>query len=1024
MNMRKYFLIVMLLLTGAGAMAQTFVEVNNAKDFKTAAENNKNIRLTADIDIRNMGMINVTYKGIIDGLGTNASGDAVLYSLTGGTGDGRVKKPIFKALNGATLRNLVIRNFRIEWDDDDIGAVACTAKNSNFNQIVISEVSIFNDDDEAGAIVGKAEGCDFRNVRGMGNDVTVDGNYAGGFVGLSYNSVYCDCSNSAMSTVYADGSWGNAYAGGFVGESNSDQFVFCVNFASVGALDDRIGGIVGYSSKSVFSNCSNSGYVMHCEEDDFLTCTRNIKKNITDSFNDIIADLERMYDKQDFSLKAGFASFLGTIGLSTVSFGVELALLSFVTCGAAFTVTMIIVATGIVVTLINLIDAEIGAHDEMGGICGTCEGTVFDCCTNYGTLMCRDSYVGGIVGLMRDISKNRITNCLNAGEIQGFEYAGGICGEGNPADRITNCLNVGKITVPSDGKKDPIGNISRDGSKYALSKCYYLAEKDGDEKDGRIPASASELSSGKIAKSLNDGATGDGAPWKQTVGTDAYPVLDPSHESVNPLKNPDVFVISSVEDLESLRTAVNSGTRNSYVVYITEDIDCNNTTWVPIGNYSHPFSGICYGGGHTISNLVTADDASKNGIGFFGVVGINTEVRDLFIGSGEIRGGHSIGAIIGYAENKNSTEGYIRVTGCGNTATITGSYDCGGLVGAIYSDDYMKLTLDNCYNMGSVNATERSAALCGFAKKNALVTSCWNTGSVKGYVAGKGFVRGDDAAAPEIHNCYVAGDLSYLLQDGVGTFTEADAKNGTLCLNLNGGSNDASVGLPWEQDISDENATYPRNTVYGNDGKAIYTSRKVSGKYGTVVLPYMVRSNDFIRFYTLTDVTDGEETQLHFHAVDSLLPGTPAIFQVARDSTYEFVSISYEFDTTLNDITIAGWTMTGNLNIDGQNKVFTDSEELKTLYYISGGQIKRATSSLTISPLRAYIKGPSPKMSSAPRSLSLLLDDGYNVTGIRLVQTDTQSDVTSYGIFNLAGQQIDSPQPGISIINGKKYLTK
>lgn len=1024
MNMRKYFLIVMLLLTGAGAMAQTFVEVNNAKDFKTAAENNQNIRLTADIDIRNMGMINVTYKGIIDGLGTNASGDAVLYSLTGGTGDGRVKKPIFKALNGATLRNLVIRNFRIEWDDDDIGAVACTAKNSNFNQIVISEVSIFNDDDEAGAIVGKAEGCDFRNVRGMGNDVTVDGNYAGGFVGLSYNSVYCDCSNSAMSTVYADGSWGNAYAGGFVGESNNDQFVFCVNFASVGALDDRIGGIVGYSSKSVFSNCSNSGYVMHCKEDDFLNCTRKIKKNITDSFNDIIADLNKMYDKQDFSLKAGFASFLGTIGLSTVSFGVELALLSFVTCGAAFTVTMIIVATGIVVTLINLIDAEIGAHDEMGGICGTCEGTVFDCCTNYGTLMCRDSYVGGIVGLMRDISKNRITNCLNAGEIQGFEYAGGICGEGNPADRITNCLNVGKITVPSDGKKDPIGNISRDGSKYALSKCYYLAEKDGDEKDGRIPASASELSSGEIAKSLNDGATGDGAPWKQTVGTDAYPVLDPSHESVNPLKNPDVFVISSVEDLESLRTAVNSGTRNSYVVYITEDIDCNGTTWEPIGTKDHKFKGICYGGGHTISNLNTAENKDMDGVGFFGVVDINTEVRDLFIGSGTISGKTGVGAIIGCANHGVQTEGYINIIGCGNKATIKGESNCGGLIGAIFTDKQMNLYIDNCYNMGKIEATKESAALCGATKDTAQITGSWNSGQVTGYDTNEFFVRGAAGAAHVIifRNCHNLASLTQ--QKDVNSFTAAEAKNGTLCLKLNGGSNDASVGLPWEQDISDENATYPRNTVYGNDGKAIYTSRKVSGKYGTVVLPYMVRSNDFIRFYTLTDVTDGEETQLHFHAVDSLLPGTPAIFQVARDSTYEFVSISYEFDTTLNDITIAGWTMTGNLNIDGQNKVFTDSEELKTLYYISGGQIKRATSSLTISPLRAYIKGPSPKMSSAPRSLSLLLDDGYNVTGIRLVQTDTQSDVTSYGIFNLAGQQIDSPQPGISIINGKKYLTK
>lgn len=1019
--MRKYFLIMMLLLTGAGVKAQSFTEVSTAEQFKTAAENNQNIRLTADIDIRGMGMIDVTYKGIIDGLGTNASGDAVLYSLTGGTGDSRVKKPIFKALNGATLRNLVIRNFRIKWDDDDIGAVACTAKNSKFNQIVISEVSIFNDDDEAGAIVGKAEGCDFRNVRGMGNDVTVDGNYVGGFVGLSYNSVYCDCSNSAMSTVYADGSWGNAYAGGFVGESNSDQFVFCVNFASVGALDDRIGGIVGYSSKSVFSNCSNSGYVMHCEEDDFLTCTRRIKQKITDRFDEIIADLERMYDKQDFSLKAGFASFLGTIGLSTVSFGVELALLSLVTCGTAFTVTMIIVATGIVVTLINLIDAEIGAHDEMGGICGTCEGTVFDCCTNYGTLMCRDSYVGGIVGLMRDISKNRITNCLNAGEIQGYENVGGLFGEGSNADEVSYCLNVGTVkSTSSDNVWDPIGKLTHEGS--GIYRCYYLAGNDDKDATVKIPVTADQLQSGIVAGWLNNGAEGQSAPWHQTANVDMYPVPDPSHEAVNPQKHDDVFTVSSIQDLDLLRTAVNNDTKASYIVYITEDIDCNNTTWVPIGNYSHPFSGICYGGGHTISNLTTADDASKNGIGFFGVVGINTEVRDLFIGSGEIRGGHSIGAIIGYAENKNSTEGYIRVTGCGNAATITGSYDCGGLVGAIYSDDYMKLTLDNCYNMGAVNATERSAALCGFAKKNALVTSCWNTGSVKGYVAGKGFVRGDDAAAPEIHNCYVAGDLSYLLQSGVGTFTEADAKNGTLCLNLNGGSNDASVGLPWEQDIT-SGAAYPSYMGYREETRAIYTSREITGTYGTVVLPYAVQSNDSIRFYTLSGVTENGGTELNFSAVNVLPAGTPAVFRVTKPGTYTFISANETFAYTLNSIQTDGWTMTGNLDTDGSNEVFTDSQQLKDLYYISGDQIKNATGKLTISPLRAYIMAPSG--SNAPtRSLSVSFDDDGFTTDIRFVRMEVPESGAGNAVYNLAGQRIGSPETGISITGGKKYLNK
>ena len=185
MIMKKYLMLMMLLLTSVGAMAEVeFHVVTTAEDFAAHAKANDNIRLGADINIKNIGTIDVTYTGIIDGENVK-DGQTVYYSLHGDSGDGRVKQPIFKKIEGATIKNLLIRNFRIEWNADDIGAVAYTAKNCSFNNVIVSEVSIFNDDDEAGAIVGKAESCDFRNVRGMGNDVTVDGTHAGGFVGIS-----------------------------------------------------------------------------------------------------------------------------------------------------------------------------------------------------------------------------------------------------------------------------------------------------------------------------------------------------------------------------------------------------------------------------------------------------------------------------------------------------------------------------------------------------------------------------------------------------------------------------------------------------------------------------------------------------------------------------------------------------------------------------------------------------------------------------------------------------------------------
>ena len=1018
--MRKSVLFILLLFFCMAGKADVVVkEVSTAQEFVNAINANPSayIKLKCDIYLTSTQTIEKTFSGTIDGEGKktiNGKEETVYYSLYGDSGDGRVKNPIFKKIEGATLKNLLIRNFRIEWDDDDIGAVAYTAKNCSFNNVIVSEVSIFNDDDEAGAIVGKAENCDFRNVRGMGNDVTVDGTHAGGFVGISYNSVYCNCSNSAYSTVYADGSWGNAYAGGFVGESKSDQFVFCVNFASVGALDDRIGGVTGYATKSFFTNCTNSGAVMHCTEKVFLDHTSGMKSALEE-------EIKKNYDKQDFDLSAGFISFIGTIGLSAAAFGVELCLLTFASAGVgAFALTIIVAATGITVTLINLIDAEIGAHDEMGGICGTCDGSVFDACSNYGRLMCRDCYVGGIVGLMRDMpTASKITNCLNAGHIQGYELVGGIFGECQPAHVVTHCLNVGEVSVPSDGQKDQIGNVSGNYSDN-LSKNYYKAATYDDKAEKRIPVTAEQLSNGIVAGWLNDGATGENALWRQTIGTDEYPMLDPSHEAVNPQKYENVFAIFSVEDLDALRTAVNSGTKDSYIVYIENDIDCSGITWNPIGTSTKPFSGICYGNGHTISNLKTTDDKNNNGVGFFGVVGINTEVHNLFIGSGSIVGGNGVGAIIGYCDHQAQTDGYIKIEGCGNAATITGNYDCGGIIGAIYSDHKMQLTLDNCYNMGAITGTTNAAAICGYGKQNATVTSCWNSGTVTGYEANKGFVRADNDATLTIRNCYNAENLTGLFQTDIISFSDEDLKNGTLCYKLNG-SNDASVGLPWEQNLTlTTNLVRPVYKGYSEDKKAVYTNRTINNEYGTVVLPYNVKSNEYIKYYTLADVINAEVTQLHFHIVDELPAGTPAIFRILEMGDYEFISSSNEFSYELKDITIGDWTMTGNLDVN--NKEFKNTTELKSLYYISGGQIKSATNSLTIAPFRAYIKGPSRDSDNTAKVLNVSFDDGSETTSIQFIPVETKDNVTTYGIFNLAGQRLNAPTRGINIINGKKVI--
>lgn len=58
--------------------------------------------------------------------------------------------------------------------------------------------------------------------------------------------------------------------------------------------------------------------------------------------------------------------------------------------------------------------------------------------------------------------------------------------------------------------------------------------------------------------------------------------------------------------------------------------------------------------------------------------------------------------------------------------------------------------------MGAITGTTNAAAICGYGKQNATVTSCWNSGTVTGYEANKGFVRADNDAMLTIRNCYNA----------------------------------------------------------------------------------------------------------------------------------------------------------------------------------------------------------------------------------------------------------------------------
>ena len=176
-----------------------------------------------------------------------------------------------------------------------------------------------------------------------------------------------------------------------------------------------------------------------------------------------------------------------------------------------------------------------GNHERVGGISG--DGGNLKNCFNAGTVKGKNYYTGGICG-----AGGEQTNCYNIGDVFGDINVGGICGYYGDQ---TNCYNVGNVTGTSYG----VGGIS--GVYGTAVNCYYLAgcAKVGDDveqygigceevgqaledEEGTVSATNYDFKSGKIGFLLNGGANAENIEWYQTIGTDAFPVLNNNHDVI------------------------------------------------------------------------------------------------------------------------------------------------------------------------------------------------------------------------------------------------------------------------------------------------------------------------------------------------------------------------------------------------------------------------------------------------------------------------------------------------------------
>lgn len=191
---------------------------------------NATIKLTSDLDATNISTNTYLgdFSGVIDGNGHTIR---------------NLSKPLFNNLNGATIKNLIIKDASLKTGQ---GIIANTAKNTTIDNVHLSNsrIDIWNDSG-TGGFIGKGEN-QTKIMNCSANDIFVKSNKRiGGIAGIY--------SESSVSNTYIKGVVTAGYdaAGGMLGQVYNS--VIENSYADIqfnGTVEWATGGLVGYTSGS------------------------------------------------------------------------------------------------------------------------------------------------------------------------------------------------------------------------------------------------------------------------------------------------------------------------------------------------------------------------------------------------------------------------------------------------------------------------------------------------------------------------------------------------------------------------------------------------------------------------------------------------------------------------------------------------------------------------------------------------------------------------------------------------------
>lgn len=184
-----------------------------------------------------------------------------------------------------------------------------------------------------------------------------------------------------------------------------------------------------------------------------------------------------------------------------------------------------------------------------------------------------------------------------------------------------------------------------------------------------------------------------------------------------------------VEDVEQLQ-AINTNLSGNYA--LRNSIDATSTatdtaidTFISIGDHNNEFTGKFDGLDYSIFEL-NIDSSGKDYAGRFGVTN-GAVINNVTIVGGNISGGSSVGAVVGYARD-------TIISNVINSASVTGDAEVGGIVGTATGS-----AITNAVNTGTVHSNgeqntnvSNAGGLIGYMYNGTLDGNSYNLGNVSG----------------------------------------------------------------------------------------------------------------------------------------------------------------------------------------------------------------------------------------------------------------------------------------------------